>query len=106
LGRDMFTVGVAGENPAVVRVEGELDLAGVSRLVAVVERLDGDIELDCSGLTFIDAAGLGALVKAHRTCENRGAQLVVLDPSPTVTRLLYLAELDMVLHVRPNGQEA
>ena len=45
---------------------GELDMAGVPdvrvRLVAMSE----DVELDCSGLTFIDASGLRVLVAAHR----------------------------------------
>jgi anti-anti-sigma factor len=101
-----FMVSVDGGTPVVVRAEGEFDLAGVPRLLSVLARLDGDVELDCSGLTFIDAAGLGTLVKAHEACAARGARLVVVDPSRAVTRLLRLVGLDTVLHVRSRDGEA
>jgi anti-anti-sigma factor len=89
----------------VVRVNGELDLATVPRLLSTLERLDGDVHVDCSGLEFIDAAGLGALVRAHRTCAARGSRLAVVDPSPAVVRLLRLVGLDTVL-LLPRGDEA
>jgi anti-sigma B factor antagonist len=88
-----------------VRVEGELDLAGVSRLLSVLERLDGDVEVNCSGLQFVDAAGLGAFVRAHEVRTKHGAQLLVVNPSPCMARLLHLTELDMVLSIRWNGEE-
>jgi anti-anti-sigma factor len=100
---DTFMVEVEATSPAVVRVHGELDLAGVPRLLSALAGLDGDVELDCSGLDFIDAAGLGAFVRAHQQCAGRGAQLVVMDPSPVVVRLLRMVELDTELHLRRNG---
>jgi anti-anti-sigma factor len=103
-GEGAFTAWVECGRPAVVRVNGELDLATVPRLLSTLERLDGDVDVDCSGLHFIDAAGLGAFVKAHHACAARGARLVVVDPSPAVVRLLRLVELDTVLHLRRNGE--
>ena len=100
---DTFMVGVDATSPASVRLHGELDLAGVPRLLSALAGLDGDVELDCSGVDFIDAAGLWAFVSAHRQCAARVAQLVVVDPSRTVLRLLRIVELDAVLHVRRNG---
>jgi anti-anti-sigma factor len=100
---DTFMVGVDATSPAVVRLHGELDLAGAPRLLSALAHLDGDVDLDCSGVDFIDAAGLGAFVTAHQQCAARGAQLVVVDPSPVVVRLLHMVELDTVLHVRRDG---
>jgi anti-anti-sigma factor len=100
---ETFMVGVDTSSPAVLRLHGELDLAGVPRLLAALASLEGDVELDCSGVDFIDAAGLGAFVRAHEDCAARGAQLVVVDPSPVVVRLLQVVELDTVLHLRRNG---
>jgi anti-anti-sigma factor len=51
--------------PRRVRLVGELDLAGVAEVRAHLARLDGDIEVDCSGLTFIDCSGLGMFVGIH-----------------------------------------
>ena len=78
-------------------LSGELDVAGVpevrARLLAMLE----DVELDCSGLTFIDASGVRLLAAAHRDCAARGAMLTIVDPSRCVVRLLALTGLDSVL---------
>jgi anti-sigma B factor antagonist len=103
LDEETFMAEVHGTSPAVVRVQGELDLAGVPQLLSALAGLDGDVELDCSGLEYIDASGVGALVRVHEACAARGAQFVVVDPSPVVVRLLRLVELDTILHLRRNG---
>ena len=36
-------------------LSGELDMAGVPEVRARLGAMTGDVELDCSGLTFIDA---------------------------------------------------
>lgn len=100
---DAFMVEVEASSPAVVRLHGELDLAGVPRLLPALACLDGDVELDCSGVDFIDAAGLGAFVRAHQQCSARGAKLVVVDPNHAVLRLIQMVELDTELHVRRDG---
>lgn len=99
----VFMVTVEFSRPPVVRVAGELDLAGAPGLTSVLRALDGDVELHCSGLEFIDAAGLSVLVKAHRRCAAQGHKLVVVDPSPAVVRILRLVDLDSVLFVSRNG---
>lgn len=94
-----FRVSVDPDDPALVRVGGELDLATAPELLGALEQRDGEVVLDCSGLAFIDVAGLNAVVEAHAACRARGARLVLLDPSPAVRRLLRLLELDTVVPV-------
>jgi anti-anti-sigma factor len=94
---------VESASPAVVRAEGELDLAGAPRLLSVLTALEGDVELQCSGLEFIDAAGLSAVLRAHKTCTARGHKLVIVDPSRAVLRVVHMVELDNVLHLRRDG---
>jgi anti-sigma B factor antagonist len=97
---DPLVLSVDGGDPAIVQAQGELDLAGASALVSVLTDRDGDVELDCSGLEFIDAAGVGAIVRAHQASEARGAKLVLVDLSKPVVRVLRLMNLDTVLHIR------
>jgi anti-sigma B factor antagonist len=99
-----FTVSVDEGRGAVVRLTGELDLAGVPLLQSVLARLDGDVELDCSGLEFIDASGLRAFHEALRTCDGRGCKLVLVDPSPAVLRLLQMVEMDTVFLIRQESE--
>jgi anti-anti-sigma factor len=96
----VFMAWVDGRQPAVVRLIGELDLAAAPRLASVLAGLDGDVDLDCSGLDFIDAAGLRVLQKARVGCAARGCTLVLVDPSPAVVRLLRMVELDELFLIR------
>jgi anti-sigma B factor antagonist len=59
--------------------------------------MPGHVELDCSGLTFIDASGLRVLVDARRDLEARGAMLTIVDPSRCVVWLLALTGLDSIV---------
>src|SRR5262245_10724716 len=95
-----FRASVDGRRPAVVRLIGELDLAGAPRLESVLAGLDGDVEFDCSGLDFIDAAGLRAFERARDGCAARGCKLVLVDPSPALDRLLRMVNLDSLFLIR------
>ena len=94
----MFRIEEAG--PRRVRLCGELDMAGASAVRDRLFAMTGDVELDCSGLTFVDASGLRVFVAAHRRCAERGAKLTIVDPSRCVVRLLALSGLDSVLDCR------
>ena len=102
--RAALEVRVERGTPNVLWLVGELDLAGVALVSERLAELDGDIEVDCSRLDFIDAAGLRVLLTAHGVCAARGNKLVVVDPSRRVRRVLDLTSLDTVLlHGRCNG---
>jgi len=86
-----------------VLLSGELDLAAFRAIRRRLTALDGDVELDCSGLTFIDASGLRLFVAVHQACVGRGAKLAIVNPAQCVTRLLALTGLDAMLTVRRVG---
>lgn len=79
---------------------GELDIAAVPTLRASLVDVDGDIELDCSGLTFIDCSGLRLLEEVRRACDAEGVQLTLIAPAHCLTRLLHLVGLDGFYDVR------
>jgi anti-sigma B factor antagonist len=83
-----------------VRLMGELDIAGVQQVSARLEEGNRDVELDCAGLTFIDASGLGLFLTAQAACHERGGELFIVSPSRCVVRLLELTGLENVLTVR------
>lgn len=82
-------------------VSGRLDVAAAADVrMALAEALaagDGDLLLDLSRLTALDATGLGVLVGGHRRAQRAGRVLVLRDVSPAVARLLFLTRLDKVL---------
>jgi anti-anti-sigma factor len=54
-------------------------------------RIDGNVEVDCSGLDFIGAQGVQVLVDARARCERADATFEVLAPTPMLRRLLVIA---------------
>lgn len=73
---------------------GELDLAAGDHLGALLTSVEWSgqrvVELELSGVTFIECSCLGILVKAHLRLRERGGRLVLTDVSRAVDRLLTL----------------
>jgi anti-sigma B factor antagonist len=86
----------------VVTVRGELDIATVPLLLTVLstvrDRLPPRVELDLSGVTFVDCYALDAIA-ASRAELPAGRRLALRDPSRIVTRLLGLTGLDSAFEV-------
>jgi anti-anti-sigma factor len=78
---------------------GELDADGVPELSGRLLGVEGDVTLDCSGLTFLDSSGLALFVATHHACHDRGAKLVIVDASRCVIRLLELTNLSTLFGV-------
>jgi anti-sigma B factor antagonist len=72
-------------------LEGEFDLANASELAAAIGDLDGDgpVDVDMSGVTFMDTAGLHALVRGAEALDG-AAPVVLVDPPSRVVRLMEL----------------
>jgi anti-sigma B factor antagonist len=78
----------------VVRLQGELDVYSAPMLRrAFVDFKHGQgvtVVVDLARLTFMDAAGLGALLTARRDVVARGGQMVLHAPSPAVSRVIQI----------------
>jgi anti-anti-sigma factor len=89
-------------------LSGELDLAGVPVARTAIEGALADgrvLSVNLSGLTFIDSAGLGMLVRMAE--ENGSDHLRFLGPvTPPVGRMLTLTGLDDALKIKVAGQLA
>jgi anti-sigma B factor antagonist len=85
----------------VVRVKGELDLAGRPRLDGVLAYSEAGearrIVLDLDQLTFIDAAGLHGLDAASRRSAESGSRMWMTRGRGDVAAILRLTSLDRTL---------
>lgn len=102
----------AGRSPDRARIEvgGEIDLATVNKLRNAVTKAINDgahtVELVLDQVTYIDSAGLGTLIGAHRRLSALGGELVVQCSSERVLRLFRLTGLDQVLQIRDRADAA
>lgn len=71
---------------------GDADLTGIGefeRLLATLTGSDVDtVEIDLTGVAFIDSAGISALLKGRRLAEEHGQTFVVTRASGLVRELL------------------
>lgn len=81
----------------IAAVTGELDVSTVTRLRERLFKLaDGGrtVIVDLNRVTFIDSAGLGALVGAARRASAHGGSLHAVCARPATRRLLWLTGVD------------
>jgi anti-anti-sigma factor len=100
---DSFSAAEAEARPTLVTLLGELDLSTGPVLRECFARIDGSIEVDCSGLDFVDAQGLGIFVTAHARCQRTHATFVLVEPTRSLLKLLRITDLDARLDVRFNA---
>ena len=83
---------------------GEVDLATADQLartlVDVAATRPGRVVVDLSGVGFLDARGLAALLRGRRALAASGGELVLASPSRMVRRMLHLLDLEHVLPVQ------
>ncbi|HSJ28819.1 MAG TPA: STAS domain-containing protein [Acidimicrobiia bacterium] len=81
---------------AVVRLDGDVDLASVDQLRAVTVEASElapvrHLILDCRELDFLDSSGLKALIEANDAFDGA---LVLVSPKRAVRRVLEITGLD------------
>lgn len=97
-----FTMAVEPEEGGVrVALSGDLDSICAytfdARLREVEERDPQFIVLDLRELSFVDSAGVGRILAAHRRARQAGRPLRLTRGSKTVQRVLAITALDQVL---------
>ena len=88
---------------------GELDL-----LTAPAAERDGHaaladpalktLAINLRGVTFIDSTGIGVLIRLRVSADEHGQQLVLVDPSSQVQRVLQVTALDQVFTIEHGGE--
>lgn len=90
---------------AEVRLSGELDDSDAGSLDALLDGLLREgyrrVAVDLAELRFLGCAGHTVFVRTHGRACAAGAQVLFTRPTPMITRLLRITELDLVLVVQP-----
>ncbi|WP_257024158.1 STAS domain-containing protein [Nocardioides lianchengensis] len=85
-------------------LDGSLDLGAHDHLLAVVSDLSvvlGQITVDLSGVTFMDCAGITALLGAHQIAATAGSRLDIIAVSRAAWRMIVVAQ-----GIRPYPRDA
>ncbi|MEV7327998.1 STAS domain-containing protein [Micromonospora sp. NPDC093244] len=90
-----------GDRVVRVRVAGEVDIATVAAFRSALWSAPARpvLHLEMSGLRLLSAAGVRTLLAAHLRIRARGGELVLVDPTPVVARVLRATGLHRVMTV-------
>jgi anti-sigma B factor antagonist len=105
----MLTIHRETNNGTVVsRAIGELDAYTVEQLRQALAEVAASprLVIDLSGVTFVDAAGLGALVGGIRRTRDLGGDVSMACSRPTLIRLLHSIGFDRIVCVAATVGEA
>lgn len=94
-GRDLLRIDADG---SVLTLAGEIDASNSERLrTAIVGLPAGDRTIDTGAVTFIDCAGLTALISAATDTREAGGRLLLRNPGRPVDRIVGLTETGELL---------
>jgi len=94
----------------VIRLEGEVDIYTCPQLKETILRLidDGEyhIIIDMEKVPYIDSAGLGVLVGARRRVGEHDGSISIVNPYPSVYKVLEITRLTKIFEVYQDKEGA
>ena len=88
-----FTVLVSLDDPSDVVLTGEIDLTTAQQIDAAFARVSGDVNVDCTGVEFIDSGGFHALDRGYKAAVARGSSFAASGMKPFQMRIARLLEV-------------
>ena len=96
--------------PNVLSLQGEIDLyvsPAISRSIdAMVEKKPERIVIDLAQVTYIDSAGLAALILAMQEVEANGGNFFLAGLRETMRSILETSRLDQIFQIFPDVDAA
>lgn len=97
----------------VLRIEPKGDLTGLLHKQELLEAAENALEssisnclVDLSGLKYINSADIGTLVTLLTKFRNAGGEVVLLNPSEHIRKLLVITKLHAIFDVFNDEEEA
>ena len=80
-------------------ISGEVDHHGAGEIMAALDReidavLPSRLELDLSGVTFMDSSGIGLVMGRYRNLKKTGSELCITETSEQIYRVMKLAGIE------------
>jgi len=98
------------DRPNVLPLEGEIDLhvspTVTASLNAMIEKKPKRLVVDLSHVTYIDSAGLAALIEAMQKVEACGGKFALAGLQETVRSIFEISRLDQVFQIFPDVDTA
>lgn len=87
-----------------VYIQGELDHHSAQKIRS---RIDGEIqrrspeflELDFSGVTFMDSSGIGLVMGRYKLMQQKGGKVLILNPPPSIKKVMMISGISKLAKI-------
>ncbi|MEU3557799.1 STAS domain-containing protein [Streptomyces fragilis] len=97
---DLIVLAQQYPDRSVITVRGEMDMhtcPQLARAAAIVPLCGNALQVDLSGVSFMDSSGLNLLVLLRRRLQSKGGRLAVTGLQPQPAYLLQITETTALL---------
>src|SRR5215470_9715372 len=96
--------------PNVLPLKGELDLHVIPEITAsldaIIDKRPERLVVDLSDVSYIDSAGLAALIQAMQKVQGYGGKFRLAGLQETVRSIFEISRLDQVFQIFPDADAA
>jgi anti-sigma B factor antagonist len=82
-----------------VTIAGRLDAAQSPAAQAFLDKVQGEVRLDCSGLEYISSAGLGVLLKTQKRLMASGGKLRLAGVNRHLRDIFQYSGFDQIFEI-------
>ncbi len=89
------------------------DLIGEESGAKIIDAVNTNIEaatngcaVDFSGVRYMNSSGLGVLITIHTKFKNKSGEVIIVNPTSQVIKLLSITKLDTLFSIVESTEEA
>lgn len=82
-----------------VQMAGRLDASQAPAAQAFMDKLGGEVVLDCSALDYLSSAGLGVLLKTQKRLMSAGGRMRLVGVRPHVRDIFTYSGFDQIFDI-------
>ena len=90
-----------------ITLKGEIDIYNVPEfkeiLLSIPDEKEGNINIDCTDLTYIDSTGLGVLISMFKRVKEYQGSIKVTNLKPHIAKIFTITGLDKTFSVTTQG---
>jgi anti-sigma B factor antagonist len=92
---------IEGGADGVVLMRGRLDAAQAATAQAFLDKVNGTVTLDLTGLEYISSAGLGVLLKTQKRLTGSGGRLRLAGVKAHIRDIFVYSGFDQLFEIEP-----
>lgn len=82
-----------------VAMSGRLDASQAATAQSALDRLNGEVVLDCAALDYLSSAGLGVLLKTQKRLTTAGGRMRLVGVSPHLRDIFTYSGFDQIFDI-------